>query len=106
MNNCFEVDWKELINYYNFQIKFFQHERLVHLLVTLFTSLVGLGLFVVGLFISSIVLNFLCVVFVLLSFVYIVHYYKLENGVQKLYDLYDKLTAKNNDFLQDSQSKD
>jgi len=74
------------------QIGFFQHERLVHLLVTLAFALL-MVLFLALMLWTKIWLlaAVFLLVFVLLIF-YFVHYYRLENGVQKLYSLYDKLT--------------
>ncbi len=73
------------------QIGFFQHERLVHLIVTitfaLLTMLSVLGFLALvqpGLLVLTILL-------VVLLVPYIRHYYILENGVQKLYAYYDKL---------------
>ncbi len=72
-------------------IGFFQHERLIHLLVTFLFSILSIGSFFV--FVLSLYLPTLVIfaVFMLLLVPYIFHYYKLENGVQKLYDLYDRL---------------
>ena len=71
------------------KIGFFQHERLIHLYVTLFCIFLffvfsGLG------FIFSI---FFLIAFMLLLFsiCYLVHYFHLENGVQYLYKQYDKM---------------
>lgn len=70
------------------QISFFQHERLVHLIVTFFTG-ISCILFLLGfLFLENIALFLLFLVTLLLFIPYIFHYYYLENGVQKLYDLY------------------
>ena len=73
------------------QIGFFQHERLVHLLVTiLFAILAMFGLILM--FIScNIGLIFLEILFIVLLVPYIRHYYILENGVQKLYEIYDEI---------------
>ncbi len=73
------------------QIQFFQHERLVHLIVTitfaLLTVLVVLG-FVTT---TQIGLLLLTIMLLVLLFPYIRHYYILENGVQKLYQYYDRI---------------
>lgn len=76
------------------QIGFFQHERLVHLIVTItfailtmMTVLASLALVQPGLFVLTLLLLVLLVP-------YIRHYYILENGVQKLYTYYDKLIQK------------
>jgi len=71
-------------------IRFFQHERLIHLLVTiLFSFLVMFG--VVGILVYSNWMTILFTVLVLIPEVfYILHYYRLENGVQKMYRVYDR----------------
>lgn len=73
------------------QILFFQHERLIHLLVTLtFAILTAISCMYVLLNDSMIILVFLLLLLALLI-PYIRHYFILENGVQKLYEYYDKL---------------
>lgn len=71
------------------KISFFQHERLIHLLVTLFYALISL----IFLALISISLIFIIPTIPLLVFLicYILHYFKLENRVQYLYKLYDKI---------------
>lgn len=77
------------------QIQFFQHERLIHLIVTaLFALLTILSLFVSLLLPKQPVLLALDVLFLVLLIPYIFHYYRLENGVQKLYEYYDKLNCR------------
>ncbi len=69
-------------------IQFFQHERLVHLIVTFFTG-IGTILFLLGsLYFENIPLLLLFFITLCLFIPYIFHYYYLENGVQKLYDIY------------------
>ncbi|HOM02198.1 MAG TPA: hypothetical protein PLH43_05150 [Acetivibrio sp.] len=87
-------DWEDLRSYHKTQIEFLQHERLVHLLVTLF-----FGLFFLISFLAAAVsekLEILLVSFLILILLipYIAHYYKLENGVQRLYELYNKIDEK------------
>lgn len=73
-------------------IQFFQHERLVHLLVTLAVAILVamVTLFAVGVS-ASLPLLIMDVLLVVLLIPYLAHYYTLENGVQKLYRLYDHL---------------
>ena len=73
------------------KIQFYQHERLVHLIVTFFTG-ISCVLFLLG-FISleMIPLLLLFVITLCLFIPYIFHYYTLENGTQKLYELYFKI---------------
>ena len=72
-------------------IKFFQHERLIHLLVTIF---VGLGtIMFFGIAVTTEMLAFLVVglITLILFICYIFYYYFLENSVQELYDHYNSL---------------
>ncbi len=71
------------------QIQFFQHERLIHLIVTV-TFTVLLMLAVIGsCFYPDAFFFALTVLLLILLIPYIRHYYILENGVQKLYPFYD-----------------
>lgn len=79
---------KDLLEEVYTWILFFQHERLVHLIVTFMTAM-GTILFLLGfLAFESIGLLLLFTITLCLFIFYIFHYYYLENGVQKLYDLY------------------
>lgn len=73
------------------QIQFFQHERLIHLIVTVLFALLTVGTLFVCLFYPHPILFMLFALFLTLLIPYIIHYYHLENGVQKLYTYYDKL---------------
>lgn len=75
------------------QIQFFQHERLVHLLVTILFAILSVFTMITNLFLNEIYLLPLELLFLVLLIPYIYHYYILENGVQKLYQYYDKLRA-------------
>lgn len=76
------------------KIQFMQHERLIHFLVTILFALL-LFMCLIIYFISGIN-GFLAVVILMLALLipYIGHYYFLENGVQKLYRLYDRICEK------------
>lgn len=71
------------------KISFFQHERLIHLLVTLFYALITL-LFLALTIVSYIFVPIVIIVMIFLI-LYIYHYFYLENGVQYMYKQYDKL---------------
>ena len=73
------------------KIGFFQHERLMHLIVTVTFALLTLLSFFCSFFYQNIGLYLLIVLFLVLLIPYLRHYYVLENGVQKLYQYYDKL---------------
>jgi hypothetical protein len=75
-------------------IGFFQHERLIHLMVLILVAILTFASF--GLYLIT---HFwlIIVVFALFSALlvpYIFHYYSLENGVQQLYDIYERLKKK------------
>lgn len=75
------------------QIRFFQHERLIHLIVTVTFALL-LMLAVLGSVFSCSISFILLDVFIgILLVPYIRHYYILENGVQQLYKEYDRIGA-------------
>lgn len=73
------------------QIQFFSHERLVHLIVTVTFALLTLIALFITLTVETIATLILCIGFLVLLVPYVRHYYILENGVQKLYTIYDKL---------------
>ncbi len=76
------------------QIKIFQYERLVHLIVTVFVGIISILFLLFGLYLNNIILLILFVGTFLLFIPYIFHYYFLENGVQKLYHQYWLLQKK------------
>ena len=73
------------------KINDFNHERLIHLLVTLFYALITIIFLALG-FISII---FIIPFFILIIFLlfYIRHYFFLENKIHYLYSLYDKIIS-------------
>lgn len=73
------------------QIQFFQHERLIHLLVTLLFALLFVGTTLFFTVYPTLPLLVLDLLFLVLLVPYIRHYYILENGTQRLYHLQDKL---------------
>ena len=83
---------KEVIDNHLIKIGFFQHERLIHLLVTLFYAIIYLVFTALG-FVHYL---FFIIAAMLLVFLicYIIHYFHLENGVQYLYKQYDKMIKK------------
>lgn len=78
------------------QIQFFQHERLIHLMVTLAFAIFTICGVVACSFIISVPLVLLTLLFLGLLIPYVRHYYILENGVQELYKRYDHIYEKIN----------
>ena len=66
------------------QISFFQHERLIHLIVTVLFAIVTIMSVLCAQFIVNPILLALILMLLVLLVPYIRHYYILENGVQKL----------------------
>ena len=85
------VDWRAVLDEHLVQISFFQHERLIHLLVTLAFALMELGSAIVALLVPQLIAGVLTLLFLVLLVPYIVHYYFLENETQKLYAQYDRI---------------
>jgi len=91
MKNMTDGEKSEVMKDLLIQIGFFQHERLIHLIVTvIFALLTMLSVLGVSL-LQQISMYVLTVLFFVLLVPYIMHYFLLENGVQKLYTYYDKL---------------
>lgn len=84
-------DWKKLAEFHKQRIEFMQHERLIHLLVTLAFAIF---LFIMlGIVVNHPNLEFLILTFLLLCLLipYVWHYFVLENGVQRWYKLLDEI---------------
>lgn len=81
----------EIINIHLIKINFFQHERLVHFLVTFLFAIMFLITFLYSLSNVTIGLLLLDIMFVILLIPYIYHYYYLENSVQYMYKQFDNL---------------
>ena len=86
INNIDDVIDEHLV-----QIGFFQHERLVHLLVTLAFAFLTVITTLVMIFTTNYTLAILALLLIVLLVPYILHYYILENEVQKMYNQYDKM---------------
>ena len=78
----------EILENHLHQISFFQHERFVHLIVTVFVGICTTLFLLFGILLSNIYVLLLFGLTFILFVPYIFHYYFLENGVQKLYHQY------------------
>lgn len=85
------TDWKKEIKKHLVQIQFFQHERLIHLIVTVLFALMTTSTLIGLVSTGNLWLAALMVPLLILLFPYISHYYLLENGVQKMYRQYDRM---------------
>lgn len=76
------------------KISFIQHERFIHLIVTVLFAIMTLTMLTVSFFTVSFSCVLLLFLFTILLIPYIFHYYFLENSVQKMYKQYDELKAR------------
>ena len=88
------ADYERLLNYHRDHIRFFAHERLIHLLVTILFALMTVACFIAIAITEKIILIPLACAILILLIPYIKHYYFLENTVQQLYRLYDRIFEK------------
>lgn len=89
-----DLDWEAVIREHLIQISFFQHERLIHLVVTVTFAL--LEMIAIGLSVAAFTLwiGLLAIALLILLIPYVRHYYILENEVQKMYWQYDQMVEK------------
>lgn len=73
------------------RIEFYQHERLIHLLVTLAFAIFFLLSLMMFMLVKQAAILVLSALFLLLLIPYIKHYYFLENSVQELYTIYYRM---------------
>ena len=90
-DNSGRVDWGKEQQYFQIMIKNQQHERLVHLLVTLTVGLAGLISCFAFMAFPKIPLIVLCLILLPLFLAYIIHYRKLENHTQDCYKTLEKI---------------
>ena len=86
-----ETDWCQVLEEHFAQIAFFQHERLIHLIVTVLFALMTILVFFLAATNFALWTGVLLLLLLVLLVPYIKHYWLLENGTQKLYQYYDKL---------------
>lgn len=89
-----DLDWEAVIREHLIQISFFQHERLIHLIVTITFAI--LEVIVIGLCVVSFTpgVGLLAIALLILLIPYVRHYYILENEVQKMYWQYDQMVER------------
>jgi hypothetical protein len=82
-----EADIKDLERW----IAYFQHERLIHLIVTVFVGIADMISILIIFTAAAYPAVALTVLLTVLFAFYIAHYYTLENNTQKLYRLFDDM---------------
>jgi len=92
------TDWDVLSSEMLAKIGFYQHERIVHLIVTMTVAVLSV-MSVCATFVAetvSVSHMILIGLFIVLVAPYIVYYFTLENAVQDIYQYYDRVRAKAN----------
>lgn len=89
-----ERDWNKEIEKHLIQIRFFAHERLIHLIVFSLVAICTVMCILAFIMKPEIPLLGLIVLLFALLIPYCKHYYLLENSVQKMYNQYDSMVNK------------
>jgi uncharacterized membrane protein len=94
-----DIDWDKEIEKHLTQIAFFSHERLVHLIVFALVAVCTV-ISILAMVVSEKIIIFpLIVLLFVLLIPYCMHYYLLENSVQRMYDQYDEMIAKKEKYF-------
>ena len=93
------TDWDREIEKHLNQIAFFQHERLVHLIVFALVAVCTVMSILAFVIKSEIMILPLIILLFVLLVPYCMHYYLLENSVQKMYDQYDAMINKKESYF-------
>lgn len=89
-----DFDFRQLLDYHCEKIKYFQHERFIHLIVTVLFALATIMTVLCIVIWEKLTLIPLAVLLLVLLVPYIKHYFFLENTVQALYRDYDRIYEK------------
>jgi Flp pilus assembly protein TadB len=86
--------WNDLLIKHTRMIQYMQHERLIHLMVTIAFGLFLLVTMLIAFINPAIPVIILMGLFFILLLPYIIHYYFLENTIQNWYRLTDEIERK------------
>ncbi|HCR44563.1 MAG TPA: hypothetical protein DIV41_08275 [Ruminococcaceae bacterium] len=90
-------DAGKLLSYHMAKLSWLQHERLVHLIVTMFTALFLTAFLILLHFMPGLPAALAVIILTVLLVFYFIHYFRLENTVQRWYiiagELYEKSGA-------------
>ena len=100
------TDWKEVAVRHLIKIEFYQHERLIHLIVTALFAVMEIICVATLLATSNLWALALMLMIMVLLVPYIGHYYFLENSVQELYLIYDVILSRRDREEKPEEEKD
>ena len=86
-----DTDWERILKSHLEQIAFFQHERLIHLIVTALVAVLMVMCISIAIIAGQPSMFLLALPLFVLLVPYLGHYYLLENEVQKMYGQYDRI---------------
>lgn len=89
-----ETDWREVARKHLTKIGFYQHERLIHLIVTALFAVMEMLCVATLLSTANLWALALMIMILVLLVPYVGHYYFLENSVQELYLIYDVILSR------------
>ena len=89
--NNSQTDWAKVLENHRAMLKRIQHERLIHLLVTIFVGMTASISAFIALATKTTTLLLICLPLLMLFVGYLFHYRFLENTTQRWYKLEDKI---------------
>jgi len=93
-----KTDWDVLSTEMLAKIGFYQHERLVHLIVTMTVAILSVMSICATFVAQTVPVSLMVLIALLLILVapYMVYYFTLENAVQDIYSYYDRVRERMN----------
>ncbi|MDD4931491.1 MAG: hypothetical protein PHG66_05110 [Candidatus Colwellbacteria bacterium] len=89
-----DIDWLAAVDFHRSEISLLQAERLAHLIVTMFVGAFLFASFAMAVFLTSWATLLLTLILMGLFIGYIRHYFLLENGLQRIYEIGRKLEGR------------
>lgn len=89
-----DIDWQLVLEDHLIQTTQFQHERFMHLIVTMTFAISSMVVACFTVYLQSLVLTALLLMLLVLLIPYILYYFMLENNTQAMYPLCDGIWAK------------
>lgn len=94
-----DINWDKEIEKHLCQIAFFAHERLVHLIVFALVAIATVMCILAFVMTEALMLLPLIVMLFVLLVPYCMHYFLLENSVQKMYEQYDDMIGRKEKYF-------
>jgi len=88
---CDENSRAKLFLYHTVRMHDFQHERIIHIIVTALVALITVLMVITSVVTHELMFLLVDAILMPLLLAYLVHYRTLENGVQELYELTRRL---------------